>query len=84
MPAQLSAGAQQRAALARAIVNRPAVLLVDEPTACLDAAAAADLVRLLDDFAHAGVTVVMVSHGETAALPARARRLHLAEGRISE
>jgi cell division transport system ATP-binding protein len=84
MPARLSSGAQQRAALARAIVNGPALLLVDEPTACLDAAAAADFVRLLDDFAQAGVTIVMASHGDTAALPARARRLLLAEGRTSE
>lgn len=84
MPAQLSAGAQQRAALARAIVSRPALLLVDEPAASLDAAAAADLVRLLEDIARAGVAVVMTSHDDAAAPPARARRLHLAEGRIAQ
>ena len=83
-PARFSAGAQQRAALARAIVNRPAVLLVDEPTAFLDAAAAADLLHLLAEFAQAGVAVLMASHGEPAPLPAAARRLRLSEGRISE
>ncbi len=84
MPAQLSAGAQQRAALARAIVNRPAVLLVDEPTAFLDAAAASVLLQLLEEFARAGMAVLMASHGEPAPLPSMARRLRLAEGRISE
>ena len=82
MPAQLSAGARQRAALARAIVNRPAVLLVDEPTALLDAAAAADLLHLLAQFAQAGLAVLMTSHGERTPLAANARRLRIAEGRI--
>jgi len=83
MPARLSAGARQRAALARAIVNRPAVLLLDEPTAFLDAGAAADLLQLLGQFAQAGMAVLMASHGEAAALPPAARRMRLAEGRVS-
>ncbi len=83
MPEALSGGGQQRAALARAIVNGPALLLVDEPTAYLDAPAAAELVRLLDEFAHRGVTIVMASHGEPAPLPATARRLSLVEGRLA-
>lgn len=83
LPAQLSAGAQQRAALARALVNRPALLLVDEPTAHLDAEAAAELVALLGEFAQAGITVVMASHGEPAPLPAAARRLLLTDGRFT-
>jgi cell division transport system ATP-binding protein len=81
-PAQLSAGARQRAALARAIVNRPTVLLVDEPTALLDAAAAADLLHLLAQFAQAGMAVLMTSHDERTPLAANARRLRIAEGRI--
>lgn len=84
MPAQLSAGAQRRAALARAIINRPALLLVDEPTACLDAAAAAKVLQLLHEFAQAGVTVVMASQGEPAPLPAGVRRLRLAEGQLTQ
>lgn len=83
LPAQLSAGAQQRAALARAIVNLPALLLVDEPTAHLDAEAAAELVALLGEFARVGMTVVMASHGEPAPLPAAARRLPLTDGRFT-
>ena len=84
MPARLSAGALQRAALARAVVNRPAALLADEPAAFLDATAAAELVQLLAQFAQAGMAVLMASHGEPAALPPTARRLRLAEGRIAE
>ena len=83
MPEALSGGAQQRAALARAIVNRPALLLVDEPTAHLDASAARQLLDLLGEFARSGVTVVMASHGEPAPLPAAARRLQLLDGRIA-
>ena len=81
-PPALSGGAQQRVALARAIVNRPAVLLADEPTAHLDADAAAGIVRLLDEFSASGITVVLASHGESVTLPARARVLRLANGRM--
>jgi ABC-type ATPase involved in cell division len=78
----LSGGQKQRAVLARAIVNRPALVLADEPTAHLDPRAAGDLLQLLDEFTHAGVTVVMASHGEAAALPADARVIALVDGRI--
>jgi len=83
-PMQISASARQRAALARAIVNRPPLLLVDEPTAFLDAATEADMMARLDEFAQAGVTVVMASHGERLSLPAVSRRLRLVEGRLEE
>jgi cell division transport system ATP-binding protein len=83
LPALLSASEQQRAALARALVNGPALLLVDEPTAHLDAGAAAGLVALLGELAQVGMTVVMASQGEPAPLPATARRLLLAEGRFA-
>jgi cell division transport system ATP-binding protein len=82
MPASLPGGAQQRVALARAIVNRPAVVLADEPTAHLDATAAAGILRLLDEFAAAGIAVMLASHGEAPALPSRARVLRLAGGRL--
>jgi len=82
LPAQLSASAVQRAALARAIANRPALLLADEPTAFLDAVAAADLLQLLEHFAQTGMTVLMASHGEPAPLPPTARRLHLVAGQV--
>jgi len=81
-PRELSGGQKQRAVLARAIVNRPALVLADEPTAHLDPQAASDLLLLLDEFTQAGVTVVMASHGEAAALPAHARVLGLVDGKI--
>lgn len=83
-PRELSGGEQQRAALARAIVNRPALVLVDEPTAHLDAASAAGILRLLEQFAVAGVTVIVASHGESIVVPARARTIRLDNGRLVE
>ena len=80
-PDALSGGEQQRAALARAIVNRPALVLADEPTAHLDEQGALQLVQLLEQFVGAGVTVLMATHGE-AAVPAGARVLHIETGRI--
>lgn len=81
-PQELSGGEQQRAALARAIVNRPALVLVDEPTAHLDAASAAGILQLLEQFAVAGVTVMVASHGEFIVVPARARTIRLDTGRL--
>ena len=82
-PPALSGGAQQRVALARAIVNRPVAILADEPTAHLDDSAAAGIVRLLDEFSASGIAVVLASHGESVALPERARVLRLAAGRVA-
>ncbi|GAB4464618.1 MAG: ATP-binding cassette domain-containing protein [Burkholderiaceae bacterium] len=83
-PQELSGGEQQRAALARAIVNRPALMLVDEPTAHLDPASAAGILQLLEQFAVAGVTVIVASHGESFVVPARARTIRLDRGKIVE
>jgi cell division transport system ATP-binding protein len=81
-PAVLGGGDRQRAALARALVNRPALLLADEPTAQLDSTQAAAVIALLDQFAAAGVTVIVGSRDERAAWPARARLLPLRDGRL--
>jgi cell division transport system ATP-binding protein len=81
-PTALSGGEQQRVALARAIVNRPALVLADEPTAHVDEQGAGRLLQLLDQFAIAGVTVLMATHGEAVPLPSRARVLHIDAGRM--
>jgi len=83
-PAELSGGQQQRAAIARALVARPAVIFADEPTGALDLRAAREVLALLrsmvDDL---GQTVVMVSHDPAAAAHAD-RALVMADGRIVE
>lgn len=82
-PSQLSGGEQQRIAFARAIFNRPSVILGDEPTASLDAANAADVLDILRREADAGTTVIMVTHDHKAA--ARADRIiELRDGRIAD
>ncbi|GAB6900418.1 ABC transporter ATP-binding protein [Kineosporia succinea] len=83
-PAELSGGQQQRAAIARALVARPAVVFADEPTGALDLRAAREVLALLrttvDDL---GQTVVMVTHDPAAAARAD-RALVMADGRIVE
>lgn len=80
-PRQLSASAQQRVMLARAIVNRPALLLGDEPLAHLDSAQSADVLALLEDFAAAGVAVVLASQSES--VPVAARKLRINDGKLA-
>lgn len=77
VPAELSGSARQLAALARAIVNRPALLLLDEPTAHVDAVTADSIAQLLEQFSGAGVTIVVVSHDESFVRLSRARVLRL-------
>ena len=64
-PIALSGGEQQRLAIARAVVNRPTVLLADEPTGNLDAASAADILKIFADFHQVGVTVVVATHDQS-------------------
>ncbi len=63
-PIQLSGGEQQRLAIARAVVNRPSVLIADEPTANLDAGSAAAILEIFADFNKVGVTVLVATHDE--------------------
>jgi ABC-type lipoprotein export system ATPase subunit len=81
LPSQLSGGEQQRFAIARALVNDPAVLLADEPTGNLDVEAGAEVLRLLRLGASEGRAVVMVTHEENAAAIAD-RVLRLEGGRL--
>ena len=80
LPHQLSGGEQQRFAIARALVNDPAVLLADEPTGNLDVQAGADVLRLLRAGAEEGRAVIMVTH-EAAAAGIADRVLTLRDGR---
>ncbi len=81
-PIALSGGEQQRVCIARAVVNRPVLLLADEPTANLDAEYAGVILELFRAFHDVGVTVVLATHD--AALIARypARSIALAQGRV--
>jgi ABC-type lipoprotein export system ATPase subunit len=81
LPHQLSGGEQQRFAIARALVNDPAVLLADEPTGNLDVHAGAEVLRLLRAGAAEGRAVVMVTH-ESAAADIADRVLTLRDGRL--
>jgi predicted ABC-type transport system involved in lysophospholipase L1 biosynthesis ATPase subunit len=84
-PGQLSGGEQQRVAIARGLVNRPAVLLADEPTGNLDSATAREVLDLLlDHIRREGTTLVVVTHDEELARRAAQRIVHLVDGRIDD
>ena len=80
-PGELSAGERQRLAVARALLNRPRVILADEPTGNLDPENAAEVIRHLAEFHRAGGTVMLVTHG-TAAETHADRILRLEQGRL--
>lgn len=82
-PIQLSGGEQQRLCIARAIVNRPAVLIADEPTGNLDSDYAAAIMDLFKSFNQVGVTVLISTHDEALATRYQARVLHLEQGRLA-
>src|SRR5207237_6047503 len=63
-PVQLSGGEQQRLAIARAVVNRPAILLADEPTASLDGESARRITEIFVEFTRVGVTAIIATHDQ--------------------
>ncbi|HWQ38287.1 MAG TPA: cell division ATP-binding protein FtsE [Burkholderiales bacterium] len=83
-PITLSGGEQQRLCIARAIVNRPAILMADEPTGNLDAAYADEIIGMFKAFNQVGVTVLIATHDLSLIDRLGARRLHLEQGRLAE
>ncbi len=83
LPRQLSGGEQQRVAIARAFVNRPLILLADEPTGNLDPATSVGIMRILDRINRTGTTVVMATHDHAIVDAMQRRVVQLDRGRIS-
>ena len=82
-PSELSGGEQQRAALARALINRPQFLLADEPTGNLDSRTGTEIMNLVREFnQHLGMTVVMVTHERVLAERYAQRLIFLADGKL--
>ena len=84
LPIQLSGGEQQRVGIARAIVNKPMLLLADEPTGNLDAALSSQIMALFEEFNRVGVTVLMATHDTSLLTTHNYRRLDLYQGQLRE
>lgn len=81
---ELSGGERQRVSIARALVNKPQILITDEPTGSLDSVRGDEVMRILETLSHKqGITVLMVTHDEVLARRAD-RIIHIRDGRISK
>lgn len=82
-PAQLSGGERQRVAVARALMNRPAILLADEPTGALDTRAGEQVMDLLLDLNQIGQTLLLVTHDQQLATRCASRVIDFVDGQIA-
>src|SRR5215207_893566 len=82
-PAQLSGGERQRVAVARALMNRPAVLLADEPTGALDTRAGEQVMDLLLDLNQIGQTLLLVTHDQQLATRCASRLIEVVDGQVA-
>lgn len=82
-PNQLSGGQRQRVAIARSLVNRPAILLADEPTGALDSKTSVEIMALFTELHKAGQTIILVTHEEEVAAYAQ-RVIRMRDGNIVE
>ncbi|OGA23517.1 MAG: cell division ATP-binding protein FtsE [Betaproteobacteria bacterium RIFCSPLOWO2_02_FULL_65_24] len=82
-PVSLSGGEQQRLCIARAVVNRPAILLADEPSSSLDADSTREVMEIFRSFNQVGVTVLVATHDQAAVAQLSPRVIELRQGRMA-
>ena len=83
LPTRLSGGQRQRAAIARALMAQPSLLLCDEPTGNLDSKSAANVLDILGELSRGGLTLIVITHDETVAARAD-RRVRIIDGQLVE
>ena len=84
LPAELSGGEQQRAAVARALINKPEILLADEPTGNLDSRNSMEIMHLLEDINSRGTTVIVVTHSHEIVRDMKKRVIVLDRGVVAQ
>jgi macrolide transport system ATP-binding/permease protein len=82
-PSQMSGGQQQRVAIARSLINRPPLLLADEPTGNLDSRTSEEILKMFQDLNSSGITIILVTHDLTVAQHAQ-RIIRIRDGRIED